>query len=241
MRNHITWHPTPRDQNTSQGLDRFVRVAARLSVAGARAADNLGDGMVVWLLSIIISVALLAIAAGARGGNLEMAYVHMGVAAMINIVFVALAVRSNRKLRAQGASRMALSADAARSMSYVYIWGVIGLVAIYGSGILMWKEWWHFVIAFLAVGTICLWMSSMMQSRVERNEEDKALETYGDRANMLQLVGMLVVMIGLLVDGKMVRFLVERYTDWAANNIFFFGAAALVAMSAYALWSRKQS
>ena len=45
----------------------------------------------------------------------------------------------------------------------------------------------------------------------------------------------LVVMVGLLIDGKMTRFLVPRHGDWAANNIFFFGALALAVISAYAL------
>jgi hypothetical protein len=42
-------------------------------------------------------------------------------------------------------------------------------------------------------------------------------------------------MAGLLIDGKMTRFLVRRYTDWAANNIFFFGAFGLAVVAAYAL------
>ena len=47
--------------------------------------------MILWSLSIAISVALLAITAGGRGGNIDMAYANMAVAAMINIVFIALA------------------------------------------------------------------------------------------------------------------------------------------------------
>ncbi len=42
-------------------------------------------------------------------------------------------------------------------------------------------------------------------------------------------------MIGLIIDGKMTRFLVPRHGDWAANNIFFGGALALAVISAYAL------
>ena len=41
-----------------------------------------------------------------------------------------------------------------------------------------------------------------------------------------QVAGMVIVMVGLLVDGKMTRFAKARpgWEDWAANNIFFFGA-----------------
>ncbi len=197
--------------------------------------------MLLWSLSIAISVGLLAITAGGRGENVDMAYVNMAIAAMINIVFIALALRSSRKLQEEGASQMRLSADAARSMSYIYIWGTLGLVVIYGTGILEWKEWWQFFLAFLAVGGICVWVGAMMKSRADAGEEDKDLLTYGNRATVLQLVGMLVVMVGLWFDGKMSRFLVERYTDWAANNIFFFGAAALVVISAHALWARRSA
>jgi hypothetical protein len=46
---------------------------------------------------------------------------------------------------------------------------------------------------------------------------------------------MLAVVAGMLIDGKMTRFLTPRYTDWAANNIFFCGAVAVAAICAYAL------
>jgi hypothetical protein len=58
---------------------------------------------------------------------------------------------------------------------------------------------------------------------------------------LIQFVGMIVVMLGLLIDGKMVRFLNPRHTDWAANNIFFFGALALAAISGYALKTNKHA
>jgi hypothetical protein len=58
---------------------------------------------------------------------------------------------------------------------------------------------------------------------------------------ILQLVGMIVVMLGLLIDGKMVRFLNPRHTDWAANNIFFFGALALAVISGYGLKANKHA
>jgi hypothetical protein len=61
---------------------------------------------------------------------------------------------------------------------------------------------------------------------------------------MAQLVGAAVVMVGLLVDGKMWRFKTAAgqragWEDWAANNIFFFGALALASISWLALQSTK--
>jgi hypothetical protein len=43
-----------------------------------------------------------------------------------------------------------------------------------------------------------------------------------------------------LIDGKMVRYQTPRFTDWAANNVFFFGAMALAAISFNALRARDE-
>ena len=195
--------------------------------------------MILWSLTIAISIALLAFTAGERNGNITMAYVNMAIAVVSGVIFVVLALRSNRQLQASGASAMAIGADTARSMGLIYLWGTLGLAVIYGFGFLIWKEWWHFLLAFLTVSIVCFIISLLMQRRVDANQEDPQLLKHGDRGNMLQLVGMIIVMLGLLIDGKMIRFIVERYTDWAANNIFFFGAAALTVISAYALMTRK--
>jgi hypothetical protein len=48
-----------------------------------------------------------------------------------------------------------------------------------------------------------------------------------------------IAVLGLLIDGKMTRFLIPRYTDWAANNVFFFGALAVAAISANALRANR--
>ena len=48
-------------------------------------------------------------------------------------------------------------------------------------------------------------------------------------------------MLGLIVDGKMTRFLNPKYGDWAANNIFFFGALASPAISLNALLASRSS
>ena len=198
--------------------------------------------MILWLLTIAISIALLAITAFARSEEIEMAYANIAVAAVAGLIFVALALNSIRQLQVRGASRLAVAADTARSMSFIYFWGTLGLVAVYGTGILTWKEWWHFLLAFLAVGVICFAMSLIMQSKVKSGEEDTKLLTVGNYGNIVQLVGMIAIMVGLLIDGKMVRFIDPRagWEDWGANNIFFFGAAALAIVSLRALLIKKQ-
>ena len=197
--------------------------------------------MVSWILTIVISVALLAYTAAGRSESLTMAYYNMALAAVFSLVFVGLALRSNSALRASGASQSALAADTARSMSLIWFWGVVGLAVIYGTGILAWKEWWHFLLAFAAVGAICFFSHVRLQRQADTGADDAALLKQGRIGTIVQLVGMVLVVVGLLVDGKMVRFFVERYTDWAANNIFFFGSAAIGAICVYALATQKQS
>ncbi len=195
--------------------------------------------MVTWILTIAISLALLAYTAAGRSESLTMAYYNMAIAAVVSLVFVGLALKSNMALRASGASRSALAANTARSMSLIWFWGVAGLAIIYGGGILVWKEWWHFLIAFAVVGGLCLYSHIRLQRQADAGVDDPVLLRNGRIATIVQLVGMLAVVVGLLVDGKMVRFFVERYTDWAANNLFFFGSAAIGAICAYALMTQK--
>ena len=196
--------------------------------------------MIIWTACIIFSVALLAVTAGARADDVNMAYANMAVAALVNLVFVILALRSNAELRARDASRSAIAADGAKSMSFIWIWGVLGLAVIYGTGILQWKEWWHFLLAFMAAGGLCIYSGMMLQRRAATGQDDEGLLKQGHYATIGQLIGMIAIVAGLLIDGKMMRFFTERYTDWAANNIFFFGAAALGVVSLYIIMTRKK-
>lgn len=196
--------------------------------------------MIIWTACIIISVALLAITAGSRAGDVNMAYANMAVAAIVNLFFVILALRSTAALRASGASRSAVAADGAKSMSFIWIWGGIGLAVVYGTGVLNWKEWWHFLLAFMAAAGICTYSSMMLQKRADAGQDDEGLLKQGHYATIGQLLGMVVIVVGLLIDGKMVRFYTERYTDWAANNIFFFGSAALGVICIYMIMKREK-
>lgn len=197
--------------------------------------------MIFWATSITVSVALLVITAAMKSANPSMAYAHMMIAAVVAIVFALVAIRETRQLVEAGGSRPAVAAQTARFMGYVWAWGALGLVISYGSGVVSWHEWLTFFVAFAILAAASLFFSMLLQRDADQGKEDEALLKVGRYLAWAQLFGMIAVVVGLIIDGKMTRFLVPRYGDWAANNIFFFGAIAIGAISAYALKVGKPS
>jgi hypothetical protein len=110
----------------------------------------------------------------------------------------------------------------------IWSWGALALAVTYGTQVLVWKEWWRFCIGFGAAAGLCWLFSFTLDSDAEKGgEADAAMLRLARYVAMVQLFGMVVTMLGLVIDGKMIRFLNPRFTDWAANNVFFFGAMAL--------------
>jgi len=191
--------------------------------------------MVLWMLSIAVSVALLVLTAAAKVGDPKMAYVHMFVAAAVCVFFALMAIRDTRTVVVSGASRSAISARSARYMGYILAWGALALVVTYGLGIVSWREWFHFFLAFAICGAAALFFANLLERDAAEGKTDETILKVGRYLAYGQFFGMMIVMLGLIIDGKMTRFLDPRHGDWAANNIFFFGALALCAISAYAL------
>lgn len=187
-------------------------------------------GLWLFCLTLVMCGLILTAAAG-------MPLVHMAIAALVNAVMALFAVREDRVLKAAGANLSAQSSVAARNMSIVWLFGAAGLFLTYVF-ILSWKEWWHFTLAFAAVGLLCLGFSAMLAKDAAAGREDETMLKLARYLNIGQFAGMLITVIGLIVDGKMVRYLNPRYEDWAGNNLFFFGALALAAISAQALWGK---
>ena len=197
--------------------------------------------VVQWLLGIAISVPALVVSAAARPVNPLLAYAHMAIAAAMSLVFAVMAIRECRAMLGAGAAPSEVAGNNARCIGVVWAWGALALIMTYGTGVLAWKEWWHFVIAFTVAAAICLLISATLKRSARSGQEDETMLRWARYLSVIQLIGMIVVMLGLLIDGKMVRFLNPRHTDWAANNIFFFGALALAAISGYALKTNKQA
>lgn len=195
--------------------------------------------MILWMTSIAISIALLVLTAAAKLSDPNMAYAHMFIAASMSVFFALTAISDTRKLVNSDASRSAVSASSARYMGYVWVWGALALLISYGFGIVEWHEWWHFFLAFAIAGAAALFFAKLLQRDAEQGKDDETILKVSRYLGYVQFFGMLAVMLGLIIDGKMTRFLVPRHGDWAANNIFFFGALALAAISAYALKVRS--
>jgi FtsH-binding integral membrane protein len=190
--------------------------------------------MVLWMLGMAVGVVALVLTAAGGSTNLQLAYAHMAIAATVSTIFAMLAIRDCRARLGVGAAPPDVAGNTARSMAMVWAWGALMLFITYGTGVLAWKEWWPFFIAFTVAGGLCLWLAVAVKNSA-------TILRWARYLALTQLVGMMVVMLGLLVDGKMVRFLNPRYTDWAANNIFFFGALALAAISGYALKANRDA
>ena len=189
--------------------------------------------LVIWFTLITVSLCAMIIAAGAG-----MPVVHMLMTGLVSIGIALVAIFENQKLRNEGASKNLVAASTARSMGFVYVWGALTIAVTY-MFILRWHEWWHFMSGFAVAGALCLFYSNSLLRDDNAGRQDDTILNVGRTLTWVQLVGMIVAIIGMLVDGKLTRYVNPRHMDWAAQNIFFFGALALAVISAYVLWSSR--
>lgn len=191
--------------------------------------------MIVWCLVIAASVAILVVTAAA-----QMFYLHMAVAAVIALFMALAALRANTKATEAGDSEASVAALNARYMGIVWSWGSLALFITYIS-VLSWKEWWQFLIAFVLAAAISMFFAILLRREAEQDTEDPALLNLARILAIVQLAGMLAIMVGLLIDGKMQRFVGAKvHSDWAANNVFFFGAMALALISWMAIKANRR-
>ncbi|MGE0766730.1 MAG: hypothetical protein AB7L90_09725 [Hyphomicrobiaceae bacterium] len=186
--------------------------------------------MVIWMLGIGLSVAALVVTAAAKHF-----YLHMALAAIVSI---ALAVASYAEVRAATASATSDGQGVAvslRHMGLVWTWGALGLFATYAFGVLTWREWWQFFIAFVLLAGLSLFLAATVRKDAASGVTDPMLMKVARGFAIFILIAMVITMVGLLIDGKMWRFNTipgqrPNSQDWGANNFFFFGALALAAI-----------
>ena len=191
--------------------------------------------MIVWCLVIATGVAILVVTAAA-----QMFYLHMAVAAVISLFIAIAAYRANQQAAEAGSSEASVAGLNARYMGIIWSWGSLALFITYIT-VLSWKEWWQFLIAFVVAAGIAMYFSFLLTREAEQDAEDPALLNLARILAIVQLAGMVATMLGLLIDGKMQRFVgVKVHSDWAANNIFFFGALGLALISWMAIKASRR-
>jgi hypothetical protein len=185
--------------------------------------------------ALILSIVGLVLTAALKTKMPLLAYLHFAIAAAVPAVLATLAIVQAGQLQHSRASPSAVAASTARYLAMVWAWGALGIAVTYATQVLSWREWPQFLAAFSVAAGLSLAFSAMLSRDVAAGKDDPTLLRLARILSIAQLVGMAAVVIGLLLDGKMTRYLTPRYTDWAANNIFFCGALAVAAICAYAL------
>lgn len=165
---------------------------------------------------------------------------YAGIVALSNLMLTGLAIWSQYRLEEKRATRAALAADSARHIAYAWIFGALSLLCVYGF-ILSWREWLTFSVAMLAVGGLSYGLSRMFSADAERGRIDAAMLGLGRNLNLAQVIGMIIAMIGLSIDGKMKVAVNASRSDWAANSTFFFGALAIALIGAWLLVTDRRA
>ena len=181
--------------------------------------------MLGWTLGIGASVAALVLVAALKLQNADLAYVHMAIAACVSIFMALAAVRELRQPELAANPELLASAGS-RYLGVIWTWGALALIVTYAF-VLQWREWWHFSLVFIALAGACLFLAATLRKDAESGADDDTMFKLARILIRVHFGAAILTVIGLLADGKMVRFLVPRHQDWAAQNIFFFGAIAL--------------
>lgn len=192
------------------------------------------SSLVIWMISLTVGLCVTILAAGALEPQ-----VHIAMSAMICLAFAGLGIGENRSQHAAGLSKSAIAATTAHYMGLIWAWGALAILVTY-MFILNWSEWWQFFAGFAFAAVLCLFFASALNRDAEAGREDASMVRISRALVMVQLAGMVVAVVGLIIDKKVTHFMFpSRYPDWAANNIALSGAVALALISANALWTSR--
>lgn len=187
----------------------------------------------IWGIAFAIGLAMALFTAAA-----PMPLLHLAMGALICIGIAFAGILEAQKLRGAGASKAEIASANARHMGFIYIWGA-AIIALTYTTLLYWHEWWHWLLGFALTGTACIFFSNTVAREHTEGRDDDTLLSIGHKLTWVQLIGMVIAMVGMLIDGKLSRHLIPKATDWAAQNTFFTGALGLAIISAYALWASR--
>ena len=187
-----------------------------------------------WMIALTLSIIAIIFTAALNNPTM-----HIVASGLVSVAFAMTAIREHNALQAAGASKSAIGSSTARHVGLVWAWGGLGIFVTYGLILEnRWPEWWVFFLAFLIAAIASLVFSNMLDRDTSAGRVDKSVMSFGRALVILQLAGVIGGIISMLIDGKFPR--AASYPDWAACNIFFFGALAIAAISLNALRSGKR-
>lgn len=193
------------------------------------------SSLTAWMIALTLSICAIILTAAVNDPLL-----HMAASGLVSLVFAVVAIRDHNALVAAGAPQSAVGSSTARHIGLVWAWGALGIFVTYAFILEQrWPEWWHFFLGFAIAAVASIVFSNMLDRDTEAGRVDDSVLKIGRALIMVQLVGVIIAVISMFVDGKFPRDV--SFPDWAGCNIFFFGAIAIAAISINALRSAKSA
>ena len=193
------------------------------------------SSLTAWMIALTLSICAIILTAAVNNPTL-----HMIASGAASVVFALTAIREHNALRAAGAPKSEIGSSTARNIGLVWAWGALGTCVTYAFILQQrWPEWWHFAAGFTIAAVASIIFSNMLDRDRETGAVDQSVMKVGRVLVMMQLIGVVIGIISIFVDHKFPRD--TTHPDWAAYNIFFFGALAIAAISINALRSTKES
>lgn len=194
---------------------------------------------IFWALGVVASVISLALAAAG-----QLPYVHLGLAALVPAALASSAWRKASAARIRPETVDVFARDAYQYMALLWMWAALALIAVYGTSILTWREWWRFVLLFAALAGVCAAISVKLNGGAEGTDASSGVANGARIFALVLCAAAVVAAVGLMLhDGRSVRLggkLTSFQTaagqragwqDWSANHVFFFGAASVAALA----------
>jgi hypothetical protein len=187
--------------------------------------------LIGWLFGLAVATCATVLAAGLIDPKL-----HIAACGLVALAITLLAIHDHQRLINSGAVPNAIGSSTARYLGLVWAWGALSVIAIYLFVLeKVWPEWWQFFIGFAFAAVASIAFATLLDRDRAAGRSDPMLTKAGRILAQVQIAGMAVGIISLFVDKKFPRDV--AYADWAGNNILFFGALAIAAISIDALRS----
>lgn len=192
------------------------------------------SSLTAWMIALTLSICAIILAAAVNNVGL-----HMLASGIVSVVFALTAIREQNALTAAGASKSEVGSSTARNTGLVWAWGALGIFVTYVFIFdQRWPEWWQFFAGFAIAAVASIIFSNMLDRDTKAGTVDDAVMKIGRALVMVQLAAVIVGIVTMFIDGKFPRG--TDHPDWAACNIFFFGALAIAAISLNALRTAKE-